>query len=234
MFNKWCRLALVAGWLGWVTTASAQYLPNGGPPPHMPEPVPIAASQAKSKKQIPPENLVPGPLGPDLAPLGPSDDLSLPENIPSAFSWNNYACHDNVFLHLGSRLLTRNRLGHATFAYADSTRRPAFAFIDTDNDAGEDLTQRDFFIDDLVVDLRDSGQAPPVPGNIFTVHDPNNIRPGMTTGATASIGYVGQSSSVELSGFYMPRNSERLVTFFPRGINAPFANAPTGFEGDNG
>src|SRR5438105_3142319 len=67
MANRWIGVALIAWCLAGTTTARAQMGPDGGGcPPQM----------------------VPGPLTPEQAPPGPppSDCLSLPANIPNAFT----------------------------------------------------------------------------------------------------------------------------------------------------
>jgi hypothetical protein len=112
MFKGWMGVALLACWLGLAAAAPAQYLPNQGGPPRMPEPVP---------SYKPPANLVPGPISPDAAPPGPPDSLSLPACIPGAFQPEECAVHGYSYFHIGTLGLGQPRMGHLPVAIFDPT-----------------------------------------------------------------------------------------------------------------
>jgi hypothetical protein len=230
MFNKWYWLALLAGWLGWITTASAQYLPQGAPPPHMPEPLPVAASPAKSKKQIPPENLIPGPLGPEIAPLGPSEDLSLPEGLPSAFPLDGGPRdEEHLYVHFGSLALQRSRLQHAPFSVLDPgttiTTTQTLNILVTCREGqgigkGESkqvpatvtaTTQQQVFSD----------TGPPPVGLAQSFGDFHELVFPFTLGVRGTIGVQVGAAAVELGGFYLPETQKDKL-YFP--FNQPPVN----------
>ncbi len=115
MFKKWMGLALLAGWLGQGTVATAQYLPGMPAPAAMPEPLPCPPTNPL------PTNLVPGPISPLVAPKGPGDDLSLPAGIRGAFQCEEYATPCHVYFHMGAIALKRQDLGNGVVAFTDSS-----------------------------------------------------------------------------------------------------------------
>lgn len=78
MANRWIGVALVAGCLTFTGTARAQYGPEGG--------------GGGYPGCQPPMPMIPGPMSPEQAPPGPGEDLSLPANIPNAFTSDCCEC----------------------------------------------------------------------------------------------------------------------------------------------
>jgi hypothetical protein len=105
MKRWWKRLAVVAAWLGVGVAAQAQGFNTG---PHgaarMPEPL------RYTPEPIPP--LVNGPLTPQMAPMGPGPELSLPASHSSAFQLENYSTEAGFYTSLGTSFLRRYRAGN--------------------------------------------------------------------------------------------------------------------------
>jgi hypothetical protein len=81
----------------------------------MPEPLPCGASEAP-----PPPNLVPGPVSPVAAPMGPPNCLDLPADHSSAFQCENYPQEVAGYFHPGVQWLQRQRLGAGAIAVFDN------------------------------------------------------------------------------------------------------------------
>ena len=64
--------------------------------------------------------------------------------------------------------------------------------------------------------------------------DANEINPRLGSGFNAMIGKQFGGYSVELGGFYVAQQRTFRQVEDPGSLNAPFANPPLGFEGDNG
>lgn len=203
--------ALVGGWLGLSAVAPAQQLPTSVGAARLPEPLSYKPTQP------PPKNLVPGPMSPLMAPPGPPAELALPADHSSAFQAENYATHDHWFLHVGTIALQRQRLGNATLSFADTTPRPPFPPPDLDMGIP-----------------REAGQGPPSLDFVANNHNPNDIGQHLQFGVYASVGYMGQSSALEVSAFAIPDSDTNNTTSAFRQVNGVFINPPPGFEGDAG
>ncbi len=105
--------AVLAAWLGLVLTAQAQQV--GFPSPvgaaRMIEPL------GYTPKPQPP--LVPGPITPEMAPLGPPDALSLSGSHPSAFQCEEFPREVAFYGSLGAQALQRYRIGHVNTVFVD-------------------------------------------------------------------------------------------------------------------
>jgi hypothetical protein len=62
----------------------------------------------------------------------------------------------------------------------------------------------------------------------------NDVIPTMTGGVRATIGYLCNDQSIELTGFYIFQKTATLDTILRGRLDAFFFNPPLGFEGDNG
>lgn len=214
MFKKWMGVALLAGWLVQGTVVLAQDLPACGPP-RIPEPLPCPPPAVPGK--LPPyskptlnagKDLVPGPISPLVAPRGPGEDASLPEDIKNAFPCKECETPSHIYFHLGSQAFQRQGLGHRTTAVIDSTN--ASMGLDT-------------------------GMAPAQQDEV-SVQDQNDLHPRMAFGVKGTLGYLSEElgCAVELSGFYIPQYGKSTTLTNPGQLNSFFINPPVGFEGDNG
>src|SRR5439155_13905691 len=125
MYKKWMGVALLAVGLGQGTGAKAQ-LPNPGGVPAMPEPLPCVpppgpGGPGPAQGGKCPPNLVPGPLNPNDAPPGPSDELGLPPEVKNAFPCEECPLPYRTFFHAGTQALQRQRLGHSITAFVDAS-----------------------------------------------------------------------------------------------------------------
>src|SRR5436190_3423509 len=124
MLKHWWGVALLAAWLGQASAARAQYLPSELGATRMFDPEPV-----KPTKPLP-NNLVPGPLTPDIAPPGPPDELALPESLPNAFPAELYGDgKQDVVFSIGSLGLQRSRLPHSMIAIVDPVPRLVPAIV---------------------------------------------------------------------------------------------------------
>src|SRR5262245_65059333 len=173
MFKKCMGVALLVGWLA--APATAQYLPSAVGPARMPEPVPCA-----------PTGLVPGPITPEMAPPGPPDDLSLPDDHTSAFQCEEFACHNFCYFHIGTLSLQRQNLGHGPVAFLDQSGIPL-----------------------------DTGLRPPRPLELVPVLSFDSLDPAQAYGVKGAIGYMFDNYSVELSGFHIPEKTATASVIRP-------------------
>src|SRR5206468_1797526 len=67
-----------------------------------------------------------------------------------------------------------------------------------------------------------------------SIYNPNEINPRLGNGGTIMIGKQVGDYAIEASGFYISQSSSSKVLESKGSINMPYANAPLGFEGDNG
>src|SRR5215469_8743020 len=116
MCRGWTALALVAAC--WCLNSPAWAQPASYPSPvgaaRMPEPIPCDPSQVPPPKPQP--NLVPGPISPQAAPMGPPDCLSLPYDHSNAFQCENYVKEGGIYASIGPIALQRNHLGAGDIA----------------------------------------------------------------------------------------------------------------------
>jgi hypothetical protein len=113
--TRWCKhVAVFAAWLGLGTVVLAQ---PGYPSPvgatRLPEPIRYVPDQ-------PPPTLVPGPLTPQIAPVGPPDTLNLPADHTSAFQDDNFPPESAFFASAGGMALQRNGLTHLPVVFLDN------------------------------------------------------------------------------------------------------------------
>jgi hypothetical protein len=193
MAKWWMGVALAAVVASQHNAAVAQS-PAGAPP----EPAPCAPSMLG-------QDVVPGPLGPSIAPPGPCPELSLPANHTSAFSCEHEATHPECYLHVGTIGLQRGRLGHGQVS-----------FLDPGN--GTDTGIRPILLHDL---------------NNTTL-DYSALVPALSWGVTATVGYAVDNWAVELSGYYISGEHKEKTVTNPGKLDLNFINPPIGFEGDNG
>ena len=113
MCRGWKGLALAAACWFLHVPAKAQVgtYPSPVGAARMPEPIPCTPSPTPPK---PPPNLVPGPISPQAAPMGPPNDLSLPYDHTGAFQCDHYVGENGFYAHLGPMALQRNKLAPAT------------------------------------------------------------------------------------------------------------------------
>lgn len=77
----------------------------------------------------------------------------------------------------------------------------------------------------------DTGIAPPV--NATPILRFSDMETDWMGGGKATIGYHWDNHSLELTGFYVPKNTSTHTIAFPRQIDSYFFNPPVGFEGNN-
>ena len=103
MMRRWLGVAVFAGCLGLVQAVQAQLPPAPygpySPHPLPPEPVPVGSAAAPTADPGP--NLVPGPLTPQMAPHGPPDDLSLPNDAAGAFPTQTPQAEEACYFAIG-------------------------------------------------------------------------------------------------------------------------------------
>jgi hypothetical protein len=116
-------VALMAAGLAVAAPAQAQYMPVPVGAARMPEPLPTGPSSCN-----PPPNLIPGPVSPEAAPMGPPNDLSLPCNHASAFQCEEFAADNHMYLSLGGQWLQRQKLGGGVIALMEPGRQVAQEF----------------------------------------------------------------------------------------------------------
>ncbi|MGL6097418.1 MAG: hypothetical protein ACRC7O_16675, partial [Fimbriiglobus sp.] len=112
MKRWWKRLAVVAAWLGVGVTVHAQGFTAG---PHgaarMPEPLRYSPGPAP--------DLVPGPLTPQIAPVGPPPELSLPASHSNAYPLEKYSTEAGWYASIGGQFLKRYRSEHGPSVFLD-------------------------------------------------------------------------------------------------------------------
>ncbi|MFO0881158.1 MAG: hypothetical protein U0840_27865 [Gemmataceae bacterium] len=108
------RVAVVAAWLGLGTMVLAQ---EGFPSPvgasRIPEPIGYVPDSP------PPTNMVPGPVNPLMAPMGPPASLNLPAGHTSAFQLDHYPPEAASYASVGYMALMRQNLSNRPLVYPD-------------------------------------------------------------------------------------------------------------------
>lgn len=204
------RAAALAAWLAVPLLAHAQ---PGFPAPvgaaRIPEPM-----SYPQKHPLP--DLRPGPITPEVAPMGPPPDLSLPANHISAFQCENFPTEEAFFASLGGLGLQRYRLQERQYVFREVTPNPA---------APPDLSPATFY------PLLPRAARP-------ALQDFVNIHPDLNYGARLSAGYLFGNQAVELSGWYIFPNTKSQTTEQRGRLTVPFGTVstsfPIGFEGNNG
>src|SRR5579883_891128 len=118
MCRGWKGLALlIAAWGCLNVPAQAQEgtYPSPVGAARMPQPIP------KDPPPLAPEpNLIPGPISPQAAPMGPPDSLSLPYDHTGAFQTENYVQEHGFYADIGPIALQRNHLGAGDIAVVNA------------------------------------------------------------------------------------------------------------------
>jgi hypothetical protein len=200
--TRWNRHgAALAAWLGLVVAVQAQT--------SIPTPVGAARMiEPLGYKPDPPPNLVPGPVTPEMAPVGPPDCLSLNAHHTSAFQCENLPLECAPYASIGSQALQRNRLPHVPIVLQESSN-----------------------IDTTAIPFGPLGSIP----ELMSL---NNINPRMTWGPRVTVGYLEHDQAVEFTGYWLnsPTESRTVIEqgrlFVP--FVAPTQGFPIGFEGNNG
>jgi hypothetical protein len=214
MMTRWWKgVAVAAAWLGLAVMGQAQVgLPSPVGAARMTEPL--------GYKPSPQPELVPGPLTPAVAPVGPPDCLSLPSTHTSAFQCENYSTESAWYGSLGGIGIARYQPGKLPIAYFDPESARVRAPL-----PGQ--PNRTIMTDTGVV----TQQTHQVALDLSAMH------PDMAAGIRATIGYLFDADGVEVTGFYQPPSNNsrqviaqnQLLLDFPDG-----GRVPTGFEGDKG
>ncbi len=186
-------VALVAACLCLNVPAQAQNAtyPSAVGAARMPEPIPCGPS-AGGPPGPPPPNLIPGPISPQAAPMGPPNDLSLPYNHSSAFQCENYVDGGGMFFHIGPMALQRNKLGAGDIAVfnAQALGQPIGP-----------VTPNQFM---------------PAPAGTDAALGFNGFTPPMSLGIRGEVGYLwGDNQSIEYSSFYIWENDIQAMVRRP-------------------
>ncbi|NBO91438.1 MAG: hypothetical protein EBV06_03845 [Planctomycetia bacterium] len=112
MKRWWKRMAVVAAWLGVGVAVHAQGF-TAGPygAARMPEPLRYNPG--------PTPDLVPGPLTPQIAPMGPPSELSLPASHSNAYPIEPYSTEAGWYTSLGASFLRRYRRDSGISVFQD-------------------------------------------------------------------------------------------------------------------
>jgi hypothetical protein len=152
--------------------------------------------------------LMPGPVTPQMAPVGPPDCLSLPASHTSAFQCEQYTPEAAWYFHGGAVAYQRYGLPRLQTAF----REP-----------GPPL------------DVPTVPAPPSVNVPVLNLHD---LHPNMNVGPTFTLGYLEECQAWEISTFYLSNNMRSKTITDPGLLlvpfNTPAQGVPLGFEGDNG
>ncbi|HTU91530.1 MAG TPA: hypothetical protein VMF69_15715 [Gemmataceae bacterium] len=208
MCRGWKGLALVAAC--WCLHVPAQAQEGTYPSPvgaaRMPEPIPSTPSPTPPK---PPPNLVPGPVSPQAAPMGPPDALSLPYDHTGAFQTEQYVQENGFYVHFGPLALQRNHLGAGDIAVynanAQGIPNPASVIPDP-------------FL--------------PTPAGTASALNFNSVTPALSLGVIGTVGYLWHNQAIEFTSFYTFENDVTTTVSQPYSIDTLFYNPPLTFVGD--
>lgn len=260
MVRRWMGVALVAAGLALGSAVRAQAPPTPVPvgAGQMPAPLPVAPC-GPAAGQAPQREMIPGPLNPQIAPMGPPDPLSLSADHPSAFQCENCAPDEGVYLHLGARFLQRQRLGAGGVAVRDPGMPPLITEPTVVSQVVQQFPNVNALLDALPRQLRDIIRADAAAANLPLTGNPNvliqqlitqvprntgiapppgapvaqqfnNLVPRMQPGFTGTIGYMYDNQAWEYTSFFA-LNSSRSVTYAAaRGVDVMFYNPPPGFS----
>jgi hypothetical protein len=193
--------AVLVAWLGLSLAVQAQQeIPSPVGAARMIEPLGYCPK--------PQPSLIPGPVTPEMAPVGPPDCLNLPAHHSSAFQCENYCPECAFYFSAGTVGLQRYELP-----------RKNIAFIE----AG------------LPLDVT-TVPSPPVRNQL--AFDLSNLHPDMHFGEKFTVGYLDGCQAIELSAYFLsPQTRSKTITdagllLVP--FNTPAQGIPLGFEGNNG
>jgi hypothetical protein len=202
-------MALVAAC--WCLNSPARAQPGSYPSPvgaaRMPEPIPCDPSQVPPPKPQP--NLVPGPISPQAAPMGPPDCLSLPYDHTGAFQCEHYVEDCGFFVNIGAMALQRQRLGAGDIAVFNAQAQGI--------NVGP-VTPNPFM---------------PAPAGTSQALGFDSVTPPMSLGIRGTVGYLSGDNSVEFTNFYIWQNNVSASASQFAGIDTLFFNPPIGFLGNN-
>jgi hypothetical protein len=210
MCRGWKAVALVAAcWcLNSPIHAQGTY-PSPVGAARMPEPIPCTPPQGPPPPQ---PNLIPGPVGPQAAPMGPPDCLTLPYDHSSAFQCENYVQDCGFFLNLGPMAMQRQKLGAgdiAVFNAAAQGQQPPF-----------------------VGSAEPNPFLPPPPGTASALNF-NSFTPAMSLGLRGTVGYLWGGQSIEFTNFYIFQNDVTTKVSLFNGLDTLFFNPPLNFADGN-
>jgi hypothetical protein len=187
-------------------SAQAQYLPTYPSPvgaARMPEPIPCGP--AANGPQPPEPNLVPGPISPLAAPMGPPNDLSLPYDHTGAFQCENYVEDCGVYVNLGPMALQRNKLGAGDIAVLNA------------RGLGEPIGP---ILPNPFV---------PAPPGAASAQNFNSLTPPLSLGVRGTVGYLWNSAGIEFTSFYIFENDVNNTVRQPGDLDLLFYNPPLTF-----
>jgi hypothetical protein len=148
--------------------------------------------------------MTPGPLNSQMAPPGPADCLGLPASVPGAFDDRCEAPERAWYAAAGVQALQRQKLGNHFLGIIDPSN------LDTGFPFGI------------------------LPRNVQPGFNLSELKNNMMFGPSATVGYMCDNHSIEVTGFYIPENESSVDFKSPGKIDAFFFNPPVGFEGNNG
>jgi hypothetical protein len=207
MCRGWKGLALVAAYLCLNVPSQAQEgtYPSPVGAARMPQPIPCAPSPTPPG---PTPNLIPGPISPQAAPMGPPNCLDLPYDHTSAFQCENYVQDSGFFFDIGPMALQRNHLGAGDIAVVNAH---AVGLQD-----GASIIPNPF--------------VPPPPGIVGALNF-NSVTPPLSLGIRGALGYRWQNQSIEFSSFYIWEDDVSKTVNQPFSLDTMFYNPPIAFIG---
>lgn len=156
----------------------------------------------------PQPNLVPGPVSPLAAPMGPPDCLSLPADHSSAFQCENYVQDCGVYVNIGPMALQRNKLGAGDIAVINARSQ------------GQDIGP-----------ILPNPFAPAPPGTA-SAQNFNSLTPALSLGIRGTVGVLWGGQSIEFTSFYIWENDVNNTVTAPGQLDTLFYNPPLTFVGD--
>ncbi len=254
MGKRWMGVALVAA--GLAVSAHAQgpqglYLPSPVGAARMPEPIPCGPAASSPPPQ---PNLIPGPVTPDLAPMGPPDCLSLPADHTSAFQCENFVDETHCYFSAGMQWLDRQRLGDGQVAALSPDVHPLIQVVKTTvNVAATDIAlvlnrpefaalpalAREAVIRTVRIgsnEIDRLSKDPNLPSLVpATSRSPvlqqfNNVVLQMDPGVRGTIGYMwNNDSAIEYTSYYIFKDTRNATKDMPNRVDGLFFNPPAGF-----
>ncbi len=205
MCRGWKGVALVAAC--WCLNLPAQAQTGTYPSPvgaaRMPEPIPAVPNPNPQ----PPPNLVPGPISPLAAPMGPTDDLSLPYDHTGAFQTENFVQENGFYFNIGPIALQRNHLGAGDIAVYNAT-----VMGQTTPQLPDPFTQ-----------------TPTGTGSALSF---NSVKPALSLGIIGTAGYLWHNQAVEFSSYYIWEDDAKATASMPFSLDTLFYNPPLTMVGD--
>jgi hypothetical protein len=206
MCRGWKGLALLVA-ACWCLNVPAQAQDGTYPSPvgaaRMPRPIP------KDPTPPPPEpNLIPGPISPQAAPMGPPDCLSLPYNHTSAFQCEEFVKENGFYADIGPIALQRNHLGAGDIAVVNAHA------VGLQN--GAPIIPNPF--------------EPPPPGIVGALNF-NSVTPPLSLGIIGTAGYLWHNQAIEFSSFYIWEDDVSRSVNMPFSLDTMFYNPPLAFIG---